>query len=101
MNMDDALREAGRKAQTHCQCGRPFAKRRRDPKTNLCRHCYASSTIREIWLRDHGKGGRIGVTDNERARIIEMLRVNPLPMVKRDSGRSYRTIFKIVLESGL
>lgn len=95
MNMDDALREAGRKAQTHCQCGGPLATRRRDPKTNLCRPCNARIAIDAGRCNDHGAGGRRGVTPDEQARIIEMLRANPLPMVKRDTGRSYKTLCRI------
>lgn len=44
---------------------------------------------------------RYGITAAEQALIIEMLRVNPLPMVKRDTGRSYTTLARIAEVAGL
>lgn len=35
------------------------------------------------------------ITAEERDHLIEQLRVNPLPIVKRDSGRSYLTLCRI------
>ena len=44
---------------------------------------------------------RYGITADEQARIIEQLRINPLPMVRRDTGRSYTTLARIAKEAGL
>lgn len=44
---------------------------------------------------------RYGITADEQARIIEQLRINPLPMVRRDTGRSYITLARIAEVAGL
>ena len=44
---------------------------------------------------------RYGITADEQARIIEQLRINPLPMVRRDTGRSYTTLARIAEVAGL
>ena len=41
------------------------------------------------------------ITADEQAHIIEQLRVNPLPMVRRDTGRSFITLARIAKEAGL
>lgn len=44
---------------------------------------------------------RYGITADEQARIIEQLRINPLPMVRRDTGRSFITLARIAEVAGL
>ena len=44
---------------------------------------------------------RYGITADEQARIIEQLRINPLPMVRRDTGRSFITLARMAEVAGL